>query len=79
MASVLSSLAGPGLIAGASAQKAFSWQLLLLHEGEHVWSGFPAQETTSKPAVPREQELAQTLRCPMENRELGEKKAGVAS
>ena len=45
----------------------------------NIWSGFEAQETTSKPAVPREQELAQTLRCPMEKRELGEKKAGVAS
>ena len=66
-------------IAEACAKKAFSWQILLLHEGEHVWSGFPAQETTSKPAVPREQEAVQTLRCPMENRELGEKKAGVAA
>ena len=66
-------------IHGAYAQKAFSCQVLLLHEGEHVWSGFLAQETTIKPAVPREQELAQTLRCPMENRELGETKARVAS
>ena len=49
---------GPGWIAGASAQKAFSWQLLLLHEGEHVWSGFPAQETTSKAAGPRQPEAA---------------------
>ena len=48
-------------------------------KSEHIWSSFPAQETTSIPAVPREQEAAQTLRCPMENRELGEKKAGVAS
>ena len=31
-----------GGIAGACAQKAFSSQLLLLHEGEHVWSGFPS-------------------------------------
>ena len=61
MASVLSSLAGPGFTAGASAQKAFSWQLLLLHEGEPVWSGFPAQETTSKAAGPRQPEAAQTL------------------
>ena len=52
MAWGLSSLAGPGWIAGASAQKAFSWQLLFLHEGVHVWSGFPAQETTSKAAGP---------------------------
>ena len=55
-----------------------SRQILLLHEGEHVWSGIPAQETTSKAAVPREQEAVQTLHCPMENTELGEKKASVA-
>ena len=79
MATVLSSLASPGLIAGASAQKAFSWQLLLLHEGEHVWSGFTAQETTIKQGVPKEQELAQVILCPMENRGLREKKAPVAS
>ena len=42
-ASVLRCLAGSGGIAGAYAQKAFSSQLLLVHEGEHVWSGFPAQ------------------------------------
>ena len=43
MVQVLSSLSGSGGIAGACAQKAFSCQLLLLQEGEHVWSGFPAQ------------------------------------
>ena len=48
-------------------------------KSEHVWSGVPAQETSSNPAVPREQEAAQILLCPMENRELGEKKARVAS
>ena len=79
MVSVLSSLAGSGRVAGACDQKAFFCKLLLRHEGQHVWSGFPAQETTSKAAVPREQEAVQTLRCPMENRELGEKKAGVAA
>ena len=43
------------------AQKAFSCQLLILHEGEHVWSGIQAQETTSKAAGPGEAEAAQTL------------------
>ena len=43
------------------AQKAFSCQLLLLHEGEPVRSGFQAQETTSKGAGPREPEATQTL------------------
>ena len=47
--------------AGASVQKAFSCQLLHRLKGEHVWSGFPAQETTSKAAGPREPEAAQTL------------------
>ena len=59
--SVLSSLAGSGVIVAACEQKAFSCQLLLLHEGEHVWSGFPSQETTRKAAGPREPEAAQTL------------------
>ena len=79
MVSVQSSQAGSGRIAGFCAKKAFASHLLLVHEGEHFRSGFPAQETTSKPAVPREQEAVQTLHCPMENRELGEKKARVAS
>jgi hypothetical protein len=43
-------------IDGAYAQKAFSCQLLLLHEGEHVWSGYPPQGSTSKAARPREPE-----------------------
>ena len=60
-ASVLCSLAGSGRIAGACVQKAFSGPLLLCHEGEHVWSGFQAQETTSKAAVPRQPEAAQTV------------------
>ena len=47
--------------AGASLQKAFSCQLLLLYEGEDVWSGIQAQETTSKAAGSREPEAAQTL------------------
>ena len=54
MVSVLSSLAGSGRVAGACDQKAFFCKLLLRHEGQHVWSGFPAQETTSKAAGPRQ-------------------------
>ena len=61
MVSVLSSLAGSGRVAGACDQKAFFCKLLLRHEGQHVWSGFPAQETTSKAAGPREPEATQTL------------------
>ena len=72
------SLAGSGWVAGACANKAFSCQISLLHEGEHVWSGIPAQETTSKAAVPREQEAAQTLFALFEKRGIGEKKASVA-
>ena len=60
-ASVLRSLAGSGRIAGACAQNAFSCQLLLLHQREDIWSGFPGQKTTSKAAGPREPEAAQTL------------------
>ena len=66
------------LIVEACAKKAFSCQILLLHEGEHVWSGFPAQETTSNPAVPREQEAALTLFALLEKSGIGEKKASVA-
>ena len=50
-----------GRIKGAYAQKAFSCQLLLVQNGEHVWSGVKAQETTTKAAGPREPEAAQTL------------------
>ena len=48
-------------IHGAYAQKAFSCQVLLLHEGEHVWSAVQAHDTTTKAAGPREPEAAQTL------------------
>ena len=78
MVSVLSSLAGSGRVAGACDQKAFFCKLLLRHEGQHVWSGFPAQETTSNPAVPREQEAALTLFALFEKSGIGEKKASVA-
>ena len=50
-----------GGIAGACAQKPFSCQVLLLHEGEEVWSGFQAQDTTSKAAGPTETEAGQTV------------------
>ena len=48
-------------IAGACAQKPFSCQVLLLHEREEVWSGFQAQDTTSKAAGPTETEAGQTV------------------
>ena len=51
-AQVLISLAGSGLIDGACANKAFRCQILLLHDGEHIWSGFLAQETTSNQQCP---------------------------
>ena len=47
-------------------------------EGEGVWSWFPAAETTSQAAVPKEPEAAQTLLGPMGSRGLGEKEASVA-
>ena len=49
------------LFAVASLQKAFSGQLLYVHEGEQVWSGIQAQETTRKTAGPREAEAVQTI------------------
>ena len=49
------------VFARACVQNSFSGQLLLLHEGEPVGSGFRAPETTSKAAEPREAEAAQTL------------------
>ena len=61
MVSVQSSQAGSGRIAGFCAKKAFASHLLLVHEGEHFRSGFPAQDTTSKAAGPREPEATQTL------------------
>ena len=47
-------------------------------EGEGVWSWFPAAESTSQAAVPKEPEAAQTLLGPMGSRGLGEKEASVA-
>ena len=48
-------------ICWGQSPEAVSCQLLLRHEGDHVWSGIQAQETTSKAAEPREAEAAQTL------------------
>ena len=64
--------AGEGWVAGASANRAFSGPIRFLAKAEHVWSWFPAQETTSQAAVPREQEAAQNLLGPMGNIGLGE-------
>ena len=59
-------------VAGAGAQKAFSGPFHLLRKGEHIWSWFPAAETTSQAAVPTEPEAAQTLLGPMGSLGLGE-------
>ena len=63
-------------IVWACAQNAFSYQLLLLHEGKHVWSGFQAQETSIKAAGLWMPEAAHPL-CPMETRGLAERNAGI--
>ena len=49
----------------------------LVYEGD-IWSGFQSMETTSKPALHKEQEAAQTLLGTRKNLGLGEKKASVA-
>ena len=67
------SLAGGMWFAGASAHKAFSGPIRLLRKGVHIWSWFPAAETTSKAPVHREQEAAQTILVPMASTDLGEK------
>jgi len=64
--------------AGASAHKAFSGPIRLLHKGEHVWSWFPAPATTSTAPVHREQEAAQTLLGPRASIDLGEKPESAA-
>ena len=70
---VLSSLAGSVGAAGACAQKAFSSQLLLLHEGEHIWSGFPAQDTTTKQQGPGSQRQPRPSLAYGDQRARGEK------
>ena len=59
------SLAGSGWVDVACANKAFSCQISLLPEGEHVWSWFQAAETTRQAAGLTEPEAAQTLLGPM--------------
>ena len=60
-------IGGPTLALGymwvdrASAHRASSGDISLLREGEDVWSWFPAAETTSQAAVPKEPEAAQSL------------------
>ena len=71
--SVGPSLAGSGWLTGACANKAFSCQISLLPEGEHIWSWIQAPESTSLAAVPTEIETDQTLLGPKGNRGLGEK------
>ena len=61
-----------GGVARASANRASPCQISLLREGEHVWSWFPAADTTSQAAGPTEPEAAQTLLGPMGSRVLGE-------
>ena len=65
----------------ASAHRDSSDHISLLHEGEDVWSWFPAAETTSHAAVPTESEAAQTLLGPMGSQGLGENyaSAGILS
>ena len=66
------SLPGGMWSSGAIAQKAFSGPIRLLPKGEHVWSTSPAEATTSKAPVHREQEEAQTFLIPMASNRLGE-------
>ena len=73
-----SSLSSYVWIAGAGEYKAFSCQMSIFHEGDQVWSGFQAKETTSKPAEHREHEAAHTLVGPRQTIRLAEKKACVA-
>ena len=57
--------AGQVWVAGACVNKAFSCNICLLPVGEHIWSGFNAEETTRHAARPTEPEAAQTLLGPM--------------
>ena len=72
------SLAGNGWVARASANKAFPCPISLIREGEHIWSWFPAEDTTTQAAVPTEPGAAQTLLGPMGSRVLGENEASAA-
>ena len=66
------SLRGYGRFARASEHRASSGESSLRHEGEHVWSWFPAAETTSQAGVHTEPEAAQTLLFPKGSLGLGE-------
>ena len=72
------SLAVSGWVDGSYENKAFSCQISLLHEGEHVWSWCQAGESTNQAAEPREPEAAQTLLGPVGSIGLGEKCAIAA-
>ena len=72
------SLAGCGGVARAGARRVSSGKVSLLRIGEDVWSWFPAAETTSQAAVPKEPEAAQTLLGTMGSTGPGENKASVA-
>lgn len=65
-------------IGGACDIKALSCQMSLVHEGDRVWSWFHSKETTSNPAVHREQEEDNTLICHKQSIILGEKKAKIS-
>ena len=65
-------------VARARANRASSYKISLLREGEDVWSRFPATEITSQAAVPTEPEAAQGLLGPMGSLVLGENKASAA-
>ena len=69
---------GYGWVVKASAHRASSYQISLLCEGEHVWSGFNAEETTRHAAGPTEPEAAQTLLDPMGSLGLDENLASAA-
>ena len=71
MAKVCPSLAGYVWDDRARGNRAYSVQVSLLHEGEHIWSWFQAAETTSQAAVPTEPEAAQNLLGPMGSIGLG--------
>ena len=65
-------------MAGARANKAFSCQVKLLPEEEHVWSRFQARKATCEAAAPTEPEASQTLLGPMGSIGPGENQARIA-
>ena len=67
------SIAGERWAGVATVQKAFLGPNSFLPKGEHVWSRFPAEATTSRAPVHREQEAAKTLLVPMASNWLGDK------